>query len=109
MSQPSHPSSVGVPFSVRWDKLTNRYLVGIPKYEGGMVVPIDGAQQQWRACAKDFRDMSIDASEWLTALGDAEVSLDGLRDSEPPYDQFWIETRWVTSPVSVSEAERAGV
>lgn len=59
--------------------------------------------EQWRACARDDGDMYADSSEWQIRREDAENTLSGLRDSEPAYDEFWIEVRWCSEPVRVVE------
>lgn len=101
-------SRQNVPFNVRWDTLTGRYLVSIPNFKGAMVVSIDGAEQQWRACASD-EGREPEYSEWLSSLADAENELDGFADAEPAFDLLWVETRWCSPPVDAAEAERAGV
>lgn len=65
------------------------------------------AVQQWRACARDTGDGSADVSEWQVCREDAENELDGLRGSEPPYDEFYIETRWCSEPVRLDLNEWA--
>lgn len=57
---------------------------------------LDGAMQEWRACAADHGDQEPETGSWRSTLAAAEAderTFEALEES--PYDETWIETRWI--------------
>lgn len=59
-------------------------------------------RQQWRCCAKDTGDGTYDEGAWRSSFEAASADLKVMLDAEPPYDENWIETRWVSEPQRVT-------
>lgn len=66
-------------------------------------MPEDHIGRQWRACGQDHGHMDVESCAWTTEAFAFEF-LRALGESDPPYDETWIEYRDVlyTVPTRVT-------